>query len=134
MENDIQDQKQNIESSLITELSLPLLNSKGWIKLIGILMIIYGVILALTLVGIIIAWLPIWLGVLLMQVASRIDQAHVTGNKEMMIRAQTSLATFFTIYGVLALIGIIISVVFVIVGLSTGFFMHMQDFGMENYY
>ncbi|NOX85591.1 MAG: DUF5362 domain-containing protein [Chlorobi bacterium] len=133
MENEIENQKQNPEPELITQVSFPLYSSKGWVKLIGILMIIYGVILAISLVGIIIAWLPIWLGVLLMQVASRIEEAHVTGNKELMIKAQNSLATFFTIYGVLALIGIIISVVFIIVGLSTGFFMHMQDFGM-NYY
>jgi len=133
MENDIQNLDQNNESGLIKEVSFPLYNSKGWIKLIGILMIIYGVLMALSLVGIIIAWLPIWLGVLLMKVASRIDQAYATGNKDMMVSAQNSMATFFTIYGVLALIGIIISVVFIIVGLSTGFFMHMQDFGMENF-
>ncbi len=131
MENEIQNQ--NPEPEFITQMSFPLYSSKGWIKLIGILMIIYGVILAISIVGIIIAWLPIWLGVLLMQAANRIEQAHVTGNKELMIKAQNSLATFFTIYGVLALVGIIISVVFIIVGLTTGFFMHMQDFGM-NYY
>ena len=133
MENDIQNLDQNNESGLITEVSSPLYNSKGWIKLIGILMIIYGAIMALSLVGIIIAWLPIWLGVLLLQVSSRIEQAHAIGSKDMMIRAQTSLATFFTIYGVLALIGIIISVVFIIIGLSTGFFWHMQDFDMNNF-
>lgn len=129
----MENENQNIESSIIREVSLPLFSSKGWIKFIGILMIIYGVLTALTIVGILIAWLPIWLGVLLLRVASRIEQARVTGDKELMIKAQNHLSTYFTIYGVLALIGIILAVVFIIVGLSTGFFMHMQDFGM-NYY
>ncbi|HDO26608.1 MAG TPA: hypothetical protein ENH02_00685 [Bacteroidetes bacterium] len=131
MENE--NQNQNIESNVIKEVSLPLFSSKGWIKLIGILMIIYGVFAALTLVGILVAWLPIWLGVLLMKVASAMEQARVTGNKELLIKAQNNLSTYFTIYGVLALIGIILAVVFIIVGLSTGLFMHMEDFGM-NYY
>ena len=131
MENE--NQNQNIESNVIKEVSLPLFSSKGWIRLIGILMIIYGVFAALTLVGILVAWLPIWLGVLLMKVASAMEQARVTGNKELLIKAQNNLSTYFTIYGVLALIGIILAVVFIIVGLSTGLFMHMEDFGM-NYY
>ena len=132
MENEIENR--NAELNLVTEVTFPLFNSKGWIRFLGVLMIIYGVILALTLMGIVIAWLPIWLGILLIQTANRIEQAHVTGDKIMLIKAQSSLATYFTIYGVLALIGLIIFVVMIIVGLSTGFFMHMQDFGMESYY
>ena len=70
----------NIEQKVVREVSLPLFSSKGWIKFLGILMIIYGVIAAMTIVGIIFAWLPIWLGVLLNQTANRIEQAHLAGD------------------------------------------------------
>jgi len=131
MENE--NQNQEPESNFVKEVSLPIKSSKGWIKLIGILMIVYGIFAAFTLVGILIAWLPIWLGVLLLRVASRTEQAYNSSNKQLLINAQNDLSTFFTIYGVLALIGIIMIVILLIVGLSTGFLMHLQDLGMDYY-
>ena len=43
------------QSNLIKEVSTPVYQSRGWMKLIGVLMIIGGVLYALTIVGIIIA-------------------------------------------------------------------------------
>ena len=43
----------------------PLYEARGWMKFLGIVMVIAGIFTAITIVGIIIAWLPIWLGVLL---------------------------------------------------------------------
>lgn len=120
-------ENQNTEQELVKEISEPLYSSKGWIKFLGILMIIYGIFAALSIVGIIVAWLPIWIGVILLQVSSRIEQAEILGDKLSLIRAQKSLSTYFTVYGVLVLIGLIISVVFMIVFFATGMFAHMQE-------
>ena len=130
MEND----NLNIEQKVVREVSLPLFSSKGWIKFLGILTIIYGVIAAMTIVGIIFAWLPIWLGVLLNQTANRIEQAHLSGDSVAMIRAQNSLSTYFTIYGVLALIGIILGIIFIVVAISTGFLYNFSELLQDNYY
>ena len=130
MENDML----NNEESTIREVSLPLYGSKGWIKFLGILMIIYGALVALSIVGIIIAWLPIWLGILLVRTADSMNQAHLAGDKMAMIKAQNSLSTYFTIYGVLALIGIALTVLIVVVFLSTGMMYHFQDMIQEGYY
>jgi hypothetical protein len=54
----------------VRELSVPLFQAKGWLKFLGILSIIGGVFQALTIVGIIYAWIPIWSGVLLHQAGS----------------------------------------------------------------
>lgn len=124
----------NIEQKVVREVSLPLFSSKGWIKFLGILTIIYGVIAAMTIVGIIFAWLPIWLGVLLNQTANRIEQAHLSGDSVAMIRAQNSLSTYFTIYGVLALIGIILGIIFFVVAITTGFLYNLPELLQENYY
>ena len=51
------------QSNLIKEVSFPIYQSRGWMKLIGVLLIIGGVLYTLTIIGIIIAWLPIWMGV-----------------------------------------------------------------------
>lgn len=123
----------NHEEKLVKEVSFPLFASKGWIKFLGILMIIYGAFIALSLVGILIAWLPIWLGVLLNKTANKIGMAQYTGNKEGMLEAQKSLATYFTIYGVVALIGIVFAILFVVIAISTGFLANLKEIGTEYY-
>lgn len=130
----MENEDRNIEQKVIREVSLPLFSSKGWIKFLGILMIIYGAFMALTIVGIIIAWLPIWLGVLLNQTANRIEQAQITGDIAAMVRSQNSLSTYFTVYGILALIGIIGAIIAIIVVVSTGVIYNLPELLQENYY
>jgi hypothetical protein len=130
----MEDEIINNEENLVREVSLPLYGSKGWIKFLGILMIIYGALVALSIVGIIIAWLPIWLGILLVKTADSVQQAHLAGDKTAMLKAQNSLSTYFTIYGVLALIGIALTVLIVIVFMSTDMMYHFQDMIQEGYY
>ncbi len=130
MENEFND----VEQRTVREVSLPLFSSKGWIKFLGILMIAYGALVALSIVGILIAWLPIWLGVLLNKTANSMEQAHLSGDKAAMIKAQNSLSTYFTVYGVLALISILLVVLFLIVILSTGMMYNIQDMIQQNNY
>lgn len=104
------------EQQLVREVSAPLFAAKGWMKFLGVLMIIYGVIVALTIVGLIICWLPIWIGVLLFQSAGAVEAAQTSGSKMELHGALSKLKTYFTIYGVLALIGIVFFIIAMIVG------------------
>ena len=97
----------NVQTGVIKELSVPLYNCKGWMKLIGVMYIIGGAIQALTIFGIIVAWLPIWIGVLLFQSAGAIEQAYEADSKAAMMTSLSKLKTYFIIMGVLTLIGII---------------------------
>ncbi len=105
------------EQTMIKELSLPLFQSKTWLKVLGVAMIIQGIITALTIVGIIICWLPIWLGVLLFQAAGAIEGAQANGSKPHMLTALSKLKLFFMINGVLMLIMIAFVVIaFIVTG------------------
>ena len=111
-------------NSLVQHLSLPLAQSKGWMKLLGVMMIIYGILIAISVVGLIIAWIPVWIGVLLFQAVSAVEQAQLGGDADAMLRAMGKLKTYFTISGVLMLIGIIVGVVGFLMGVfgvMTGF-------------
>ncbi|MBD3349380.1 MAG: hypothetical protein GF400_09335 [Candidatus Eisenbacteria bacterium] len=101
---------------LIREISTPLFTAKGWLKLLGVLMIIEGALMVLTIVGIIICWLPIWIGVLLLRSAGSIEVAQLSGDKVQFVEAMRRLKTVFTIYGVLALLALIAMVVAMLVG------------------
>jgi hypothetical protein len=126
-------ENQNTEERVVKEVSHPLFSSKGWIKLVGILLLIYGIFGALTIVGIVFAWLPIWLGILLIQASNRIADAQYSGDKMAMIKAQSNLGTYFTIYGVITLIGIIFMVIFLIVVVSTGLLTQLEDLAPDYY-
>jgi hypothetical protein len=93
----------------------PLSDAAGWMKFLGTLSIIYGVLIALTIIGLVIAWLPIWLGVLLRRASDESVVAHRTGGEANAITATTSLQTIFKIYGIVAVIGLVyVGVVLVI--------------------
>jgi hypothetical protein len=112
------------ESQLIQQLSMPIFQARGWLKFLGILSIISGVIPALSIVGIIYAWLPIWLGVLLFRAGSSIESAGNLGDKGAFLGSMGGLKTYFIIQGVVSLIGIILSLtmllLFIVFALSIG--------------
>jgi hypothetical protein len=97
-----------------------LYRAKGWMRLLGILSIISGALQALSIAGLIIAWLPIWIGVLLTSAASQIAIAHEQSDEVAFANALEKLRKYFKIMGVLA----VLSIVFMVVGgilLSTVF-------------
>ena len=89
---------------------LKLEQSAGWIKFLGIMQLIYGVLTAITLVGIL--W--IWLGLILIKVANNLRLAK-EGDEDAFVEASQNLATYFTIWGVLAVIGIAIAVIVILI-------------------
>jgi len=92
------------DQQIIRELSLPIYQARGWMKLLGVMMVLQGIITALTVVGLIICWLPIWLGVLLFKAAGTIEGAQLSGNRAMMVESLNKIKTYFLINGVLMLV------------------------------
>jgi hypothetical protein len=100
----------------IKNISQTLYPARNWMKLVGVLSIIYGALTALTIVGIVVAWLPIWMGVLLFQSASALERAVLMESADDLTMALAKIRTYFTIMGVLTLIGL----VFMILGIFMG--------------
>lgn len=96
----------------IKDLSQPLASGKGWMKFVGIVSIVHGVLIALSIIGLVIAWLPIWMGLLLMRSANAIERAQLSGDPEALKESLAKLRTYFVVLGVLILVGIIISAVY----------------------
>lgn len=99
---------QATQNHAIQDLSQPLASGKGWMKFVGIVFIIQGALTAITIVGILIAWLPIWIGVLVMQSAGAIERAQLSGDALALKEALAKLRTYFVIQGVLILVGIVL--------------------------
>ena len=69
--------------------------------------IIYGVLMAITIFGIIVAWLPIWIGVLLMQAGNAAKDSQMLDNPELLVDMMKKLKTYFVITGVLLIVGLV---------------------------
>ena len=75
-----------------------------WMLLVGWLLIVGGIMDALSIVGILFAWLPIWIGVVLLQAAGRIAEAERNGEAATLLEALGRIRLYFVILGVFVLV------------------------------
>lgn len=85
--------------------------SATWMKLLGVLLIISGLSLIISVVGILICWLPIWIGVILFKAAGDAETAN-KGVPQQLAEYVQKINRFFLIAGILALIELIIGLIF----------------------
>lgn len=96
----------------------PIRESRGWMKFLAILLIISGVLVAISIVGLIIAWLPIWIGVLLYQSADRAQTAYEGGSEGHAVESLSKLKTIFIIYGISTIVWLSLYVIFIVIVIS----------------
>ncbi|MBN1693848.1 hypothetical protein JW879_00425 [candidate division WOR-3 bacterium] len=90
----------------------------GWIKFLAIFSIAIGALYALSIFGIIIAWMPIWLGIILLK-ASKNCREVADGKVESLGDTFNSLKTFFILTGIFTIISTALSVIwFIIFGIA----------------
>jgi len=104
----------------------------GWLKFLGIVNVVYGALVALSLVGIIIAWLPIWLGILLLQASQRITNARFANSEGELVGMMEKIRMYFIIQGVLIIVSLAVGIISLVLfgGL---FFQMMQSGGLNTY-
>ena len=93
----------------------PLYRVKGWVKFAGVMSIIQGAFSVLTIWGIIVAWLPIWMGVLLCSASNKIRTAYETNNEDEFRSSMEKLGLYFRILGIfgIAMIGLAVVGIFI---------------------
>lgn len=94
-------------------------NAKGWMKFLGVITIISGIGYALTIVGILVAWIPIWMGILLLQAGNKVDEATIRNNPTALVEMMAKIRVFFTIQAILLIVSIAgIIFLFLVAGIS----------------
>ena len=91
---------------LLGQLRGSVASSATWMKLLGVLMIIDGIFMIVTIIGILVCWLPIWLGVILFKAAGDAEAAQ-RGASQMLVGYVQKMNRFFLISGILALIWLV---------------------------
>ncbi len=94
--------------------------ASGWMKFIGILSIIGGALTALSIVGIIIAWLPIWMGVVLYQAGNLASSAFLSKDENKFLESISKIRVFFILTGITLIVSIVLSFITILIILITG--------------
>lgn len=99
----------------------------GWLKFVGIVNIISGALVALSLFGIVIAWIPIWMGVLLFQAGSSATSAQAGQRTDDLVNLVKRLKTYFIINGVLVIVGVAFFILALLL-MTMGILPFLRDF------
>ncbi len=99
---------------LVKDLASYISAKRFWMKFFGIILIISGVVSALTLVGLVFAWLPVWSGVLLLKAANAATMAEATGTVEPLEDALYRIGNFFKINGIFVMVMIVIYLILIV--------------------
>jgi hypothetical protein len=76
----------------------------GWMKFVGVMTIIGGCLQVLSIVGLVIAWLPIWMGVVLTKAGTKASEYADKGDFASLEGMTGQLKTYFTISGVMIIV------------------------------
>ena len=108
----------------------------GWAKFMGIMTIIGGCLQVLTIFGIVIAWLPIWMGIVLTKAGSKAGEFADKGDMASLEAMTGQLKTYFVISGVLIIVSFALAIIVAIawiVLLALGFSMPNWMEMLKNY-
>lgn len=109
-----------VSSDWFRRLLMPAYESKPWLRFLGVVCIAGGALSALTIVGLVVAWLYIWVGVLLWQAGDRVGQAYLRNDPAMFEQFMLKLRTLITIAGVATVLSLAVAVIGVLMALSFG--------------
>ncbi|MEM7013277.1 MAG: DUF5362 family protein [Verrucomicrobiota bacterium] len=100
--------------AVVKYLAMAMVTHAGWVKFAGVMMIIAGVLTCLSISGIIIGWLPIWMGVVLCKAANLANEASARGSKTLLFQAIERLGFYFKLTGILTIIMLVLYIVLII--------------------
>ncbi len=124
----------NADAMLLDRLRSTAGSMAAWLKFMGVVYIVQAVFSIVTtmFIGIIFAWVPLWMGIVLFQSGTRASLAAVGGRAEELIPMLEKLKTYFIINGILMII-MIVFVIFIIAIFGFGFMNMFHQFQQMAY-
>ena len=103
-----------ISDSVLIQIITEAQKSKGWLKFLGIVLIVAGGLQALSIVGILFAWLPIWMGALLVQAGNLAAKISTERDMNALPDLMSKLRAYFTIQAIVIVASIVVAILIII--------------------
>jgi len=113
----------------VKRLATVLASGGGWMKFLAVLMYLCGALYILSIWGILICWIPIWLGVVLWNGATKAEQAVFTGLESDLAQALDRVRFVFKLYGILFMVGFVMGALMVILFITLGVMKGLGNLG-----
>lgn len=84
-----------------------------WMRLLGSFFLLSGIGLIFTLIGALVAWIPLWIGLILLQAAGKAERAESWENTDQLMGMLEKLRLYFLISSALAVLLIAFVLVFI---------------------
>lgn len=101
----------SVRDPWLDRLLVPAFESQKWLKFLGVVMIAGGVLTAISLFGLVVAWVYIWLGALLWQAGNRAESAYLRRDPAMLEQFMIKVKNLAMIGGVLTIVSIALAVI-----------------------
>jgi hypothetical protein len=95
-----------IADPVVSQIIEPLYRARVWMRFLAVLGFIVGGLYAISIIGLIVAWLPILVGAFVWQAANAIETAYATSSAADARRGLDRLRLVFVTYGILAAVSI----------------------------
>jgi len=107
---------------LVQELAARFAGAHFWLKFLAVLQFAYAALYVVVSfgLGLVFAWIPIWLSILMWKAANRNKEALMTGNAGSLSDALGSLKTIAMLIGILTMVGIILTIGMILLMLVIG--------------
>lgn len=105
-------------NGIVQDISGCLFKYNKWIKILAVTMFICGIFCAVTIVGIVVAWLPIWLGIILWNLSRCIGNAVYSGETAELEYGLSQLNLYFKILGISLLLVTVLYLLVAVTGIS----------------
>jgi len=115
------------DESVVRRVIDPLYRVRGWMKFAGVLSIIQGVFMLVSIWGILICWVPIWMGLLLFAASDHVRTAFESDNEEACRVSMEKLGTYFQILGIFVLVMFFMLVLGLMAGIAIPAFIKARE-------
>jgi hypothetical protein len=103
-------QSRQTQSPDIQRLVYPLYQSLIWIRLFAVCLVFYGALITVTGIGVLVAWIPMWIGVILLLTSKSISTAYKKNSEQAFIQTISRLRTIFLTLGLTSVALIVASI------------------------
>lgn len=87
----------------------PLYRSRFWMQLLGVILILQGVFIGMSIIGLVVAWIPVWAGVVLFQATGSIKRGYEANDEYDVKQSMAKLRTYFLMSGIMVLTYLILA-------------------------